>query len=310
MDERLIDLPISIVFWKLVFSETAILDDVEKIDNCYYKGLKFVQEYIDKNEKMKANPSVPCYAKDKYLKGGGNRKYYNRSKSGIKTETFWEEEQDAESNSIKDLCLNFTLPGEESIELVKNGFDKSVTSKNMKEYVSTSLNCLFNDSVKLQVNAFRKGINKVFRINSLKCFLHEELESLISGEVGHGKGIEKWNRKTLLEHVIPDHGYNQESLAFVNFIEYMEGLNKDELRNFLLFITGSPRLPLGGLKSLRPKLTVVKRTWDEDKNPDEFLPSVMTCQNYVKLPEYSTLEILKKKMNYAVKEGVNSFDLS
>jgi len=59
----------------------------------------------------------------------------------------------------------------------------------MKEYVRTSLNCLFNDSVKLQVNAFRKGINSVFRIEALKCFLHEELEGLISGEAGHGKGI-------------------------------------------------------------------------------------------------------------------------
>jgi len=73
------------------------------------------------------------------------------------------------------------------------------------------------------------------------------------------KEFKKWNRKTLLEHVIPDHGYNQESPAFLNFIEYMEGLDKDKLRNFLLFITGSPRLPLGGLKSLRPKLTIVKR---------------------------------------------------
>ena len=77
-----------------------------------------------------------------------------------------------------------------------------------------------------------------------------------------------------------------------------------------MFITGSPRLPLGGLKSLRPKLTVVKRTWDEGENPDSFLPSVMTCQNYVKLPDYSSLEILKSKMSYAVKEGVNSFNLS
>jgi len=36
----------------------------------------------------------------------------------------------------------------------------------------------------------------------------------------------------------------------------------------------------------------------------------MTCQNYVKLPDYSSLEVLKAKMNYAIKEGLNSFNLS
>ena len=79
MDERLIDLPISKVFWKLVFYETAILDDVEKIDSYFYKGLKFVQEYIDKDEKLKANPSIPSYTKEKYFKGGEDDLYYDKN---------------------------------------------------------------------------------------------------------------------------------------------------------------------------------------------------------------------------------------
>ena len=91
--------------------------------------------------------------------------------------------------------------------------------------------------------------------------MFEELEELISGEDSFSNnGLQKWNRKTLLENVIPDHGYTQDSNAFLFFIEYMENMNREEIRKFLMFITGSPRLPLGGLKSLRPKLTVVKRT--------------------------------------------------
>ena len=172
------------------------------------------------------------------------------------------------------------------------------------------MNSFFNDSVKHQINAFRKGINNVFGMNALKCFLFDELEGLISGEDFSTKSIQKWNKKSLIEHIIPDHGYNKDSAAFIYFIEYMESLNVEEIRNFLMFITGSPRLPLGGLKSLRPKLTVVKRTCPDSENPDNFLPSVMTCQNYVKLPEYSSFDILKAKMQYATREGVNSFNLS
>lgn len=75
---------------------------------------------------------------------------------------------------------------------------------------------------------------------------------------------------------MPDHGYTKESPTFLYFIEYMENLGPQEIKNFLMFITGSPRLPLGGLKSLRPMLTVVKRTCPEGEDPDSFLPSVMT----------------------------------
>mmetsp|Transcript_42376 Transcript_42376/g.49395 ORF Transcript_42376/g.49395 Transcript_42376/m.49395 type:complete len:103 (-) Transcript_42376:788-1096(-) len=59
MDERLVDLPISVVFWKLVFSETAILDDMEKIDKPLYKGLKFIQDIIDRNELASSQQQPP-----------------------------------------------------------------------------------------------------------------------------------------------------------------------------------------------------------------------------------------------------------
>lgn len=306
MDERLIDLPISVVFWKLVFSETAILEDVEQIDKPFYKGLKMVQDLIDSKNKHSLS-SFPTQYNEMHMKE------FSEEFCPPDHPQNWDcpdiQHNENEIN-IEDLCLTFALPGTENINLVKNGHKKIVNEKGMNDYLRLILNWLFNDAVKLQVNAFRKGINNVFRMDALKCFLFEELEGLISGEDSQGRGIQKWNKKTLLENVIPDHGYDNHSPAFLNFIQYMEELNQEELRNFLMFITGSPRLPLGGLKSLRPKLTVVKRTWDEGISPDSFLPSVMTCQNYVKLPEYSTLEILKEKMDYAIKEGVNSFNLS
>jgi hypothetical protein len=40
-----------------------------------------------------------------------------------------------------------------------------------------------------------------------------------------------------------------------------------------------------------------------------FLPSVMTCFNYLKLPDYSTKEVLKDKLLLAINEGAE-FHLS
>jgi E3 ubiquitin-protein ligase TRIP12 len=45
-------------------------------------------------------------------------------------------------------------------------------------------------------------------------------------------------------------------------------------------------------------------------SPDSYLPSVMTCMNYLKLPDYSTKEIMKEKLHQAAVEGQHSFHLS
>lgn len=49
----------------------------------------------------------------------------------------------------------------------------------------------------------------------------------------------------------------------------------------------------------------------DESNPDEFLPSVMTCANYLKLPQYTSLEALEKKLFQAINgDGLHSFLLS
>jgi len=38
-------------------------------------------------------------------------------------------------------------------------------------------------------------------------------------------------------------------------------------------------------------------------SPDSVLPSVMSCQNYVKCPMYSSYEVFKARFDLAVREG-------
>ena len=91
----------------------------------------------------------------------------------------------------------------------------------------------------------------------------------------------------------------------------MASYDREEQRQFLQFVTGCPRLPVGGFKSLSPPLTIVKKTFDSpDVNPDDYLPSVMTCVNYLKLPDYSSKQIMKEKLRKASIEGHYCFHLS
>ena len=92
-------------------------------------------------------------------------------------------------------------------------------------------------------------------------------------------------------------------------------------------MTGCPRLPPGGLGGLSPRLTVVRKqpsgvqtsSPGKPTNPatnpgttaaDADLPSVMTCANYLKLPPYSSEDIMRARILFAIKEGQCSFDLS
>ena len=62
---------------------------------------------------------------------------------------------------------------------------------------------------------------------------------------------------------------------------------------------------------MSPKLTVVlKKMINENDNPNGSLPTVMTCQKNMKIPDYSTIDILREKLFFAMYEGINSFHLS
>ena len=75
-------------------------------------------------------------------------------------------------------------------------------------------------------------------------------------------------------------------------------------------MTGSPRLPVGGLARLSPRLTIVQKRPEDGVSPDAYLPSVMTCANYVKLPDYSSKEIMRERLVTAINEGAGAFYLS
>ena len=123
-----------------------------------------------------------------------------------------------------------------------------------------------------------------------------------------------WDLKVLLESTRCDHGYNLNSRAVKWLFELMVNFDLDEQRAFLQFVTGSPRLPVGGFRMLHPPLTIVRKTAENtnenNPNTDQALPSVMTCVNYLKLPDYSSKEMMKVKLNTAIRDGQYAFLLS
>lgn len=50
----------------------------------------------------------------------------------------------------------------------------------------------------------------------------------------------------LMDSTKADHGYNLDSKSVRNLLQSMSELTKPQRRDFLQFITGSPKLPIGG----------------------------------------------------------------
>ena len=86
-----------------------------------------------------------------------------------------------------------------------------------------------------------------------------------------------------------------------------------EVRSWLFFAEVERRFTdcsHSGFRGLNPPLTVVRKPHEAPLTADDYLPSVMTCVNYLKLPEYSSKDVMLEKLQMAMKEGVGSFHLS
>ncbi len=209
------------------------------------------------------------------------------------------------NKKISEMDCYFNLPGT-NIELKPKGSEILLTANNLHEFIELIYDSFCGNGIKEYVKVFKAGFNKIFDINILKCFKSTELEEILSGSEN-----EHWDCQTLTQFIIPNHGYDKNSLIYKYLINILSEMNSSERKRFLFFVTGCPRLPLGGFKSLHPKLTVVKKNPDQPLEvPDNYLPTVMTCQNYLKIPEYSNCEIFRKKLNIAMTEGFNTFHFS
>ncbi|KAM5163467.1 E3 ubiquitin-protein ligase TRIP12 isoform 3-T5 [Mantella aurantiaca] len=284
MDFRLVDIPLGLPFYKWMLRQESSLasHDLSHVDPVVAKSVYHLEEIVRQKKRLELDKS--------------------QTKESLQ---FALENLNMNGCSVEDLGLDFTLPGFPNIELKKGGKDIPVNIHNLDEYVRLVIFWALNEGVSRQFDSFRDGFESVFPLNHLQYFYPEELDQLLCGSKS-----DPWDVKTLMECCRPDHGYTHDSRAVKFLFEILSSFDKEQQRLFLQFVTGSPRLPVGGFRALNPPLTIVRKTFESTENPDDFLPSVMTCVNYLKLPDYSSIDIMREKLLIAAREGQQSFHLS
>ncbi|KAK0384733.1 hypothetical protein NLU13_7211 [Sarocladium strictum] len=285
LDSRIIDLHFSPIFFRIGETSTSgikpSLGAVKIVDPGLARSLKTIKKFAIAKKEIDEDP--------------------HRTAAQKVTDT---ENIVIDNVRLDDLCLDFTLPGYPNIELQPNGSHERVTIQNVDVYLQKVIDMTLGGGVRRQVDAFRAGFSQVFPYSALSAFTPDELVNLF------GRVDEDWSIETLLDSIKADHGYNMDSKTVRNLLQTMSDFEPPQRREFLQFITGSPKLPIGGFKSLTPMFTVVCKPSEHPYTSDDYLPSVMTCVNYLKLPNYTTAEVMKKQLYTAMREGQGAFHLS
>ncbi|XP_062863374.1 E3 ubiquitin-protein ligase HECTD1 isoform X2 [Trichomycterus rosablanca] len=201
--------------------------------------------------------------------------------------------------SVEDLGLNFQfcpsskVHGFSAVDLKPNGEDEMVTLDNAEEYVELMFDFCMHTGIQKQMEAFREGFNKVFPMEKLSSFSHNEVQMILCGNQSPS-----WTAEDIVNYTEPKLGYTRDSPGFMRFVRVLCGMSSDERKAFLQFTTGCSTLPPGGLANLHPRLTIVRKVDATDAS----YPSVNTCVHYLKLPEYSSEEIMRERLLAATME--------
>ena len=220
LDSRIIDVSLNPTFFRIGDQPSTVplsLGAVKTVDSHLAKSLKLLKQYA-------------------------NAKKVIDGKSYKSTTHKAQAERNIVINGahIEDLGLDFTLPGYPAIELVPDGANTPVTLKNVGSYVEKVIDMTLGSGVQRQVDHFRSGFSEVFPYTALKAFTPSELVMLF------GRVEEDWSIETLLDSIKADHGFNMDSKSVRNLLQTMSELSAPQRRDFLQFVTGSPKLPIGG----------------------------------------------------------------
>ncbi|XP_072439985.1 probable E3 ubiquitin-protein ligase HERC4 [Chiloscyllium punctatum] len=186
-----------------------------------------------------------------------------------------------------DLDINFSITWEEKqVELIPNGSNQAVTKENKEEYVNACVNYIFTTSVKEPFGEFRKGFYKVCDKTLLKFFQPQELMDILIGNDDYD-----WN--ILEKNTTYSNNCSRSHPTIVMFWKVFHDLSLGEKKKFLLFLTSKDRLPVMGMMCINIHINLSPLSEDN-------YPEADVCFSILRLPEYSSEEILKEKLMTAI----------
>ncbi|XP_054995466.1 E3 ISG15--protein ligase HERC5 [Sorex araneus] len=174
------------------------------------------------------------------------------------------------------------------VVLIPNGRPRIVNQTNKRDYVSKCVNYIFNTSVKAVYEEFQRGFYKVCEKEIIDFFHPEELKDVIIGNTDYD-----W--ETFEKNACYKQGYEDSSHpTIVMFWKALHKLTLEEKKKFLVFLTGTDRIQMKGLKIMR--ITICCPEPLDEKEPLR----AQACASTLFLPPYSSMERLEEALQAAI----------
>ena len=103
---------------------------------------------------------------------------------------------------------------------------------------------------------------------------------------------------TILQQFTEYQGYSADDPVIINFWKALEEFSNEDRVAYLKYAWGRTRLPDPNVYKFTHTITKMGSSI-----PDKRLPTATTCYFTLKLPKYSTYEILKEKLKYVIANG-------
>ena len=184
-------------------------------------------------------------------------------------------------------------------DLIENGRNVPVTDENKFDYVNLVTAYRMTNAVKDQVAAFVKGFEEIIPRETISILNAAELELLISGT----PDIDIEDLRANTEY----HGYTVGSSQIQWFWDVVREMSKDDLARLLMFTTGTSKVPLDGFAALQGMQGPQRFQIHRQHADDQKLPSAHTCFNQLDLHEYSSKDVLRERLMYAIENCSEGF---
>ena len=170
--------------------------------------------------------------------------------------------------------------------------EEQVTEANLAEFKAAYMHHFALSSIKQQMYDVYLGMSDTIRATILHSLVPPDFSELFVGS-------DSIDVEELLKNTSFDSSISRDNRRWL--LEILRSFDQQSLEKFLLFVSASPKPPLGGFASVDKA-----RKWLHVQNssvrgdPDTVLPTTQTCFVVLRLPQYTSKERMRERIIYAI----------
>jgi hypothetical protein len=194
------------------------------------------------------------------------------------------------SESFENFCIR--LSDGSSFDLIPNGQFTPVTYENKADFIDRLLRTRFTES-RRQSEAIRTGLAKLVPIGLLNLITWRQLEEWVCGRP-------VIDLELLRRHTRYSGGLLETTPLVQFFWEVLSEFSEEERLRFIKFCYGQERLPVNDEEFERRNIRLMLKPSVSENRGDGALPKADTCFFNLELPPYSTKEVMRDRLRFAI----------